>query len=75
MSLLEEYKSMNFNDKKEFLELLKSDLSNSNNKYTFSDLLDKLEKKNINTKLYFEIIKNSDEIIKIADFLKELNKK
>lgn len=75
MSLLEEYKNMNYDDKKKFLALLKKDLSEFENEYKFCDLIDKLNEKNIDIKLYFKLIKYSDEIIKIADIFKELNKK
>lgn len=79
MDLLKEYKNMTLSDKNEFLILLKKGLDKINNKkvnntYTYSDLIQKLEKENIDIDLYFNIIKNYDEIMNIANSLKGILK-
>ena len=72
MNLLNEYKRMSTDDKVEFIHLLKEDLTNFSNKYKYDDLIKKLNEKEIDLNLFFIIIDKPDELIKIANVMKEL---
>lgn len=74
MNLLEEYKNMSSKDKKEFIRLVKYDLEHlENNQITYNDFINILKEKNVDVKLFFTLLDKSDEIIKLADTIKEIN--